>query len=271
MHEVSIQTGSDDRLEPEESQRKSYGTSDKDSSVESDGVRACFEVGGSKLLLIFGRHATVLNEDLKPVYTVEFWRAFGKAAELACCKPGFGGTGYLLAFNNAELPSNVKQVKTYKGSSGDSKTLVTRFFFDSDSVKFTHSSDFQDYLLITNERIASLLEYAPSQVAVSTWGARLLLFNNFECVRVYTDSNLENSNDFQSGGQLSLLPGFHLSAFPFIAWARKHSIELVNVSTNFIAPLILRNATTSHFYGQNSFLFRTEPYGMSIHYTALEE
>ena len=53
---------------------------------------------------------------------------------------------------------------------------------------------------MTNEHIASLLEFAPSAIAVSTYGAKLLLFKNWDCVRVYTDPNIENSKDFQIGG-----------------------------------------------------------------------
>ena len=59
------------------------------------------------LLLILSKHVIVLDKDLDPVFTMKFGNIFGQAVDLACCKPDFERAGFLLVFNNAELPSNV--------------------------------------------------------------------------------------------------------------------------------------------------------------------
>ena len=83
-------------------------------------MRSCFEVGDAKLLMVTSRRATILDRILEAVNTVVFSEVFGKRAELVSCRPGYGGTGYLMAFENAEVAPQLQPVKTYEGSTGTS-------------------------------------------------------------------------------------------------------------------------------------------------------
>ena len=77
-------------------------------------------MSGRKLLLVTNRHATILDEELEAVTTIEFSQAFGQRAELVSCRTGFGEAGYLMAFDNAEVTPELRPAKTYEGSTSTS-------------------------------------------------------------------------------------------------------------------------------------------------------
>ena len=64
IREVSVQTVSENKSKAEETERQFQDTLDSESGIEYDSMRSCFEVDGSKLLLVMSKHATVLDEDL---------------------------------------------------------------------------------------------------------------------------------------------------------------------------------------------------------------
>ena len=62
------------------------------------------------------------------------------------------------------------------------------------------------------------------------------------------------------------MPGFDEEGFPFVAWARKNSIALINMGkASWLDPLV--EFETSCRNPQQAFFFRKEAYGMSIHFT----
>ena len=56
----------------------------------------------------------------------------------------------------------------------------------------------------------------------------LILFDNWTYERVYDDPNPENSGP--GSGFMCPLEGFNMETFPFIAWSRPNSINLVNLA-----------------------------------------
>ena len=107
------------------------------------------------------------------------------------------------------------------------------------------------------------MEFAPDKLLVATETSQLLLFHDWERIRVYPDSGPQAV--LQAKGHLAPLPGFHMETFPFVAQAGEQSIHLINLREATSEPLII--AETSCLRGQPAFFFKTEQYGMSLNFT----
>ena len=71
--------------------------------------------------------------------------------------------------------------------------------------------------------------------------------------------------DRQPCSQISPLPGFDLEHFPFVACSDTRGIHLINLNRDYIEILVHAEAFAA--WGQKSFFFTKEEYGMSLNFT----
>ena len=81
-------------------------------------------------------------------------------------------------------------------------------------------------------------EFAHHKLVVAALD-RVILFHNWECVRVYIDA----TNTFKDGGYLTRLPGFDDATFPFLALAGSHSISILNVERSEMRQVVVAEST----------------------------
>ena len=118
----------------------------------------------------------------------------------------------------------MKSAFVYEGENiGDA--WIGRFTFNNAINDFVIANCKQDSFTMLQEWPYSALEYAKNKVIV-TIVDRVILLEDWECVRVYKDSH----NSFKDRGYITVLPGFNATTFPFVALAGSHSINLLNLN-----------------------------------------
>lgn len=111
--------------------------------------------------------------------------------ELSCCEPDFhaNGRGFIQAFNSDGLTAGSGAAHhVYEGQkSGGSE--IRKFVYDHEKDQLLPSPGF-DQVVLKNELVSALLEYAVGRLIVATEKHHLLLFEDWSCTRVYSGESL---------------------------------------------------------------------------------
>ena len=127
--------------------------------------------------------------------------------------------GFYAGESAAESPKFNLNANGYEGGHPGFNTLVARYTFDSSKKQLIRSTVANDAVLLRQELITSVLEFTPGKILMSTYHNQLLLFERWQCVKIYNDSNPENLYQmFSTISTLQTLPGFHEVHFPFVVW-----------------------------------------------------
>ena len=153
--------------------------------IQEEIVRNCFEVDNC-YLLILGRCYMLYDKELKILSSC----SYGITWECIVCQPGFNNSSLLLCFQLAswEITEDMLAASIFEGSGKRGNSYVTRYTFDLPAVNsFKRSNDLLDSLLLKNEIVTSMLEFAPNKMLLSTMQNQLLVFHDCVPVRAYCD------------------------------------------------------------------------------------
>ena len=89
-------------------------------------------------------------------------------------------------------------------------------------------------MLIKGEDVSFILALAKETLLVSVTHGNLILVHNWEALKLIQEADPRNNEK----NWLALLPGFDLNSFPFVVSSGKLSYNLINVKSEYMAPLI---------------------------------
>lgn len=177
------------------------------------------------MLLVMRRRVVIMREDFVTLGTIDFKSQFGAGVNIVFCRPDHptNKDGLLMGFfagdSAAKSPKFNLSANGYEGSNPGNNTLVARFSFDKQKKLVKRSTAPNDAVLLSCELATSAIEFTPKKIIIATHSSKLLLFEEWNCVRVLSDPNPANFTRINSAiSTLQLLPGFHQVHFPFMIW-----------------------------------------------------
>ena len=105
-------------------------------------------------------------------------------------------------------------------------------------------------MLIENEEVWTILEYAPNKLLVYVFNKDLLVIKNWKVIRRIQERDSRNIEKYQ----VSPLAGFDAEIFPFAAMSGRKSLNIVNVVTGSMQVLVQTPVMSKH--GHSSFFFK---------------
>ena len=222
---------------------------------------------GNSVILFTEESLSILDEDFGLVSTMDYSAVFPDQVlrKMKCVEPDLTKDyrGFLIAFTNsgANFPDAILSNNVYEGRNQQEHetSWIARFTIDEQG-QLIRVGGLASSLLLRRERVTAMLECAREKILVSEPKGSLLLFHNWQCIRVYVDDDLRNINKIH----LCPLPGFDEFKFPFVACCGRESITLVNLNEDYMGTLI--KSRTASKRGQRAFFFRREAYGLSLHF-----
>ena len=124
-------------------------------------------------------------------------------------------------------------------------------------------------MILRNTHVMSLLEYAKNKVLIATSSSgntssqEIVHLNNFRFVQIYRGLTFETGKNIH----MSCLPNFNVDNFPFVICSDSKNINLVNVSCDYIKPLIRNKSACTQ--AQLPFFVKKEFFGFGLHFTRL--
>ena len=194
--------------------RKIHDVTFKDD--EKERVVECIMYKDNVMLLVMRQRIIVMREDFVTLGTVDFKNQLGAGVNIVFCRPDHptNKNGLLIGFfasdSAAKSPKFNLNANGYEGSHPGNNTLVARFSFDKEKKQVKRSSTPNDAVLLRSELANSALEFTPKKILIATHSSKLLLFEDWNCVRVLSDPNPANFTRINSAiSTLRMLPGFH--------------------------------------------------------------
>ena len=173
---------------------------------------------------------------------------------------------FLMVFDHAEsIPPQLRSSQIFKGTNSPCNSWIGRFMYSEEHKSLSPCMANQHSLYLKRTTVCSTFEYAKDRMIVSVEPNVILLFNNWKCVRQYTDQT--QANTFIQQGYISKLPGFDEASFPFLAIAGSQAILIINPHDEILDQLVL--TPSSCRYSQQAFFFKVQDYGQSVHFTTV--
>ena len=207
-------------------------------------VTDCIMFKKNMMLLVLRSRAIMMREDLVSMGMIDFRKSFGPDVVVLFCRPDHSSAngllfGFFATDSAAESPKFKLNCHSYSGDTAQVNTLVARYTYDTAKFNVVRSTLPKDAVLLEQELIMSALEFAKGKVLLVTSDNRLLLFEQWRCVKIYRDQNVEEMQQAYSLiTTLKPLPGFHEVHFPFIVWQKKSGIDIINLRQGKITRLL---------------------------------
>ena len=217
------------------------------------------------ILLVTCFRYLIYNEELELIHVGKHSEFEPQAKRLLSFSQG--QTGYLLGFDLNSTTAAEKKIKNthvyrnernYEGEN----SWVVRCTFEEVKFKFecTDVDKRKKSLLLKDEVIYTILEYAPDKMIVSLKLTNLLIVNKWEPLKMIAKNSMGNIQKYY----FDPLPDFDEQKFPFIACSGYEHISLVNVRD--MTMQIFVQVPCRSVKSQQAFFFKEEKYGSSLHF-----
>lgn len=169
------------------------------------------------------------------------------------------GNGFLLS--SAFLPDSVENKNVYQGGNWPNADYwLVKCKFNLQDLSIELSNPTVNSVLLKKENVRAILEYALNKMLVHVSPKDLLIFHDWECVKLISEPSIGNIQKHW----LCPFGDFDVESFPFVVTSGGESFSLVNVKT-FHQQVFCDTQAKYVYCAQGSF-FRKEKHGFSFHF-----
>ena len=234
-----------------------------------DDNNNCYQIDDYELLLVMKYRCLVIDSNFEVLTNFDFRSLFEfkVTGEIIQCKPDFfaSGENFILSFADVDIPTEYRSEFVFYGKSDpSSSSWVSVFKFDNQTRNLQCTAKEFGSVYLEQERVLSTIAIAPNKLLMTTHSSKVLLFQDWSCIQVYNEEFMVNDCKWF----MQPLPDFHEETFPFVACSGSSYINLINVNTDYMEPIV--ETETSCWGQQQPFFFKKEEKGMTLHYSSVE-
>ena len=163
---------------------------------------------------------------------------------ITCCTSDLetsNQSGYLFAF--FVRPSQKQYHSLYEGKNcPDFTSWLMRCSLNQQNLSIGCDNKKENSLLIDQEYVASILEYAQNQIIVHVKPTDLLIVNCWKVTQLIKDPDSGNICKLV----LTPLPGFDKDFFPFVVCTGNNSMNLINVKEHHMQVMVKGCVSLNH-------------------------
>ena len=137
---------------------------------------------------------------------------------------------------------------------------MTKATWKSKDLEFKLHNPKDSALLIKSAQVSQVFEFAKDELIIHLAPTDLLIAKEMQVIARVNDPDAGNHNKYQ----ITMLPSFDADTFPFIALSGAKTLNIMNIKTQMMQPLV--DTEVAAYAGQQSFFFKKEKKGFSFQF-----